>query len=106
MDNSLIIHLSIKSQYSFTINIAAPNHTNYYNVLFHCNPLQFEKGGMMVCNDKQEGTWGAGINVPLSTISMIFTKTITLIIQINGDGFDVFIENQHCVRLLLKMTLE
>ena len=51
-------------------------------------------------NDKQEGIWGQAIALPLSQVPLIFGQTsVTLIIQINGDGFDVFIENKHCVRL-------
>ena len=84
----------------FSINIAGPKHEHYSSVLFHFNPRQFEKGGLLVINDKQEGTWGQAINIPLSTLGLIFgQQSNTLIIQINGDGFDVFLDGQHCARL-------
>ena len=84
----------------FSINIAGPKHENYYSVLFHFNPRQFEKGGQVVINDKQEGMWGQGINIPLSRLGLMFgQQSNTLIIQINGDGFDVFLDGQHCARL-------
>lgn len=51
-------------------------------------------------NDKQTGIWGQAINLPLSQIPLIFGQTsITLQIQITGDGFDIFIEDKHCARL-------
>mmetsp|Transcript_6475 Transcript_6475/g.8191 ORF Transcript_6475/g.8191 Transcript_6475/m.8191 type:complete len:536 (+) Transcript_6475:111-1718(+) len=84
----------------FSINIAAPDHNNYYSVLFHFNPRHFERGGQVVINDKKLGVWGQGINVPLSTFPLIFGEiSCTLIVQINGDGFDVFMEGKHCARL-------
>ncbi len=84
----------------FSINIAQPNHENYYSVLFHFNPRQFEKGGQVVMNDKKAGMWGQGINIPLSTMPLMFGETsCTLIVQITGDGFDVFLNNQHVARL-------
>ena len=44
--------------------------------------------------------WGNDINVPLSTLPLIFGKTsCTLVIQINDEGFDVFVEGKHCARL-------
>jgi hypothetical protein len=53
-----------------------------------------------VINDKQEGIWGQAIALPLSQVPMIFGQTsVTLIIQINGEGFDIFIEDKHCARL-------
>ena len=59
-----------------------------------------EKGGQLVINDKQEGIWGQSIALPLSQVPLIFGQpSVTLIIQINGDGFDIFIEDQHCARL-------
>jgi hypothetical protein len=51
-------------------------------------------------NDKQEGIWGQGINIPLSQLPLIFGQTAcTLVVQINGDGFDVFVDGEHCARL-------
>lgn len=54
----------------------------------------------MVVNDKQEGIWGQSIALPLSQVPLMFgQEAITLQIQINGDGFDVFMQDKHCVRL-------
>lgn len=54
----------------------------------------------MVINDKKEGMWGQGVNVPLSQLPLIFgQEACTLVIQINGDGFDVFLGGKHCARL-------
>ena len=51
-------------------------------------------------NDKQEGIWGQSIALPLSQVPLMFGQTsVTLQIQINGDGFDIFIEDRHCARL-------
>lgn len=84
----------------FSINLATPDHANYYSVLFHFNPRQFEKGGQVVLNDKQSGIWGQGIDVPLSTFPLMFGEvSCTIIIQIHGDGFDVFMDGRHCARL-------
>ena len=84
----------------FSINIAEENHENYYSVLFHFNPRQFERGGQVVVNDKKAGMWGSSINVPLSNLPLMFGEVAsTLIVQINGDGFDVFMNGQHCARL-------
>jgi hypothetical protein len=84
----------------FSINIAAPNHKNYHSVLFHFNPRQYEKGGIVVLNDKKSGIWGHGVNIPLSRMPLMFGEiSCTLIIQINDEGFDVFINGKHCARL-------
>ena len=54
----------------------------------------------MVINDKQEGIWGSAVNVPLSACPIMFgQQSVSLIIQITGDGFDVFIQDKHCARL-------
>ena len=56
----------------------------------------------MVLNNKQEGIWGSAINVPLSQIPLIFGQpSCTIIIQINGEGFDVFLndDKSHIARL-------
>uniref|UniRef100_A0A7S4K7I4 Galectin n=1 Tax=Odontella aurita TaxID=265563 RepID=A0A7S4K7I4_9STRA len=84
----------------FSLNIAGPGHRDYHDILFHFNPRQREKGGQVVINDKQEGIWGSAVNVPLSQCPIIFGQpSMTLIIQITGDGYDVFIDNKHCARL-------
>jgi hypothetical protein len=68
--------------------------------LFHFNPRQHERGGQLVINDKQDLIWGQAIALPLSQVPLIFGQTsVTLQIQINGDGFDIFIEDIHCARL-------
>ena len=83
-----------------SINIAGPGHDEFNSVLFHFNPRQHERGGQLVVNDKQEGIWGQAIALPLSQVPLIFGQTaVTLVIQINGDGFDIFIEDKHCARL-------
>lgn len=51
-------------------------------------------------NDRKEGMWGNDINVPLSTLPLMFGKvSCTLVIQIREEGFDVFVEGKHCARL-------
>jgi Galactoside-binding lectin len=86
----------------FSINIAGPDHNNFHSVLFHFNPRHFERGGQLVLNNKKEGIWGQAINVPLSQIPLIFGQTAcTIIIQMNGEGFDVFLndDKSHIARL-------
>lgn len=106
-NNTVAIKFSApKESKRFSINIAAPNHDNYYSVLFHFNPRQFEKGGQVVINNKNSGTWGQGINIPLSTFPLMFGETSsTLIVQINGEGFDIFLDQQHCARLEHRVPL-
>ena len=44
--------------------------------------------------------WGQAVNVPLSTVPVIFGQpACTLVIQINGDGFDTFLNDKHIARL-------
>jgi len=84
----------------FSINIGDPNHDDFDSILFHFNPRQFERGGQLVINDKQTGIWGQAVNLPLSQVPLIFGQaSITLQIQITGEGFDIFIEDKHCARL-------
>lgn len=84
----------------FSINIAASDNDDFETVLFHFNPRHHERGGNLVINDKQEGTWGQAINIPLSQIPVIFGQlSSTLLIQINGEGYDVFLQDVHCARL-------
>jgi hypothetical protein len=83
----------------FSINIAQPSNDSFNSVLFHFNPRHHERGGQLVVNDKQEGVWGQAIAIPLSQVPLLFGQTAcTLVIQINGDGFDVFLEGKHCAR--------
>lgn len=84
----------------FSLNIAAPDHSNFDSVLFHFNPRQFERGGQLVLNNKQSGMWGQAINIPLSQVPLIFGQTsCTLIVQVNGEGFDVFMNEKQVARL-------
>lgn len=95
----------IKSR-RFSFNIAGPNHNDFDSILFHFNPRQREKGGQLVVNDKQKGVWGRAVQLPLSQVPLMFGQTSsTLIIQINGDGFDVFVENKHVARLEHRVEL-
>ena len=84
-----------------SINIAGPNHNNFNNILFHFNPRQFEHGGQCVLNSKNKGTWGQAVNVPLSTLPLIFGQpsSCTLTIQLSKAGFDVHLNNEHITRL-------
>lgn len=51
-------------------------------------------------NDKRDGIWGQAIAIPLSQVPLMFGQTAnTILIQINGEGFDIFLENRHCARL-------
>mmetsp|Transcript_34904 Transcript_34904/g.64062 ORF Transcript_34904/g.64062 Transcript_34904/m.64062 type:complete len:568 (-) Transcript_34904:69-1772(-) len=90
----------------FSINIAAPNHDNYNDILMHFNPRHFKKGGQLVINDRKETMWGNDIPVPLSTLPLMFgVQACTLVVQITEEGFDVFVEGQHCARLEHRTTL-
>jgi hypothetical protein len=84
-----------------SINICSQDHgPEFQNILFHFNPRHHERGGQVVINDKQEGIWGQAIAIPLSQLPLIFGQTAcTLIIQIHGDGFDIFVQGKHCARL-------
>jgi len=84
----------------FSINIAAPNHDHYNDILFHFNPRHFKKGGQLVINNRVESMWGNDLAMPLSTLPMIYgVDSVTLVVQINEEGFDVFVQGQHCARL-------
>ncbi|KAG7343369.1 galactoside-binding lectin [Nitzschia inconspicua] len=84
----------------FSFNIAGPGHEDFDSILFHFNPRQRQKGGQLVINDKQKGQWGRPVQLPLSQVPLIFGQmSVTLLVQINGDGFDIFIEGKHCARL-------
>ena len=99
-NNTVAIKFMVPSESKrFSVNIAGPNHRDYQSVLFHFNPRQFERGGQLVLNSKQEEMWGQAVNVPLSRIPKMFGETSsTLMIQIHNDGFDVFIGDKHCAR--------
>mmetsp|Transcript_23975 Transcript_23975/g.66430 ORF Transcript_23975/g.66430 Transcript_23975/m.66430 type:complete len:579 (-) Transcript_23975:1962-3698(-) len=90
----------------FSFNIAGPNHNDFDSVLFHFNPRQRQKGGQLVVNDKQKGIWGRAVQLPLSQVPLMFGQpSSTLMIQINGDGFDVFVEGKHVARLEHRVEL-
>jgi len=90
----------------FSFNIAGPNHNDFDSILFHFNPRQRQKGGQLVVNDKQTGVWGRAVQLPLSQVPLIFGQpSSTLMIQINGDGFDVFVEGKHVARLEHRVEL-
>ena len=83
----------------FSINIAGPSHEDYNSVLFHFNPRR-ERGGQLIVNDKQDGIWGPALSIPLSQLPLLFGQTsCTIMIQINGEGYDMFVDNVHCARL-------
>ena len=84
----------------FSVNIASSDHKDFETILFHFNPRQHERGGQLVINSKEDGIWGQAVNIPLSQAPPMFGQTsCTLIVQINAEGFDVFIEGVHCARL-------
>ncbi len=57
-------------------------------------------------NEKQESVWGNALKVPLSELPKIFGQTaITIMVQINSDAFDFFVEGIHCVRFLHRIVL-
>ena len=57
-------------------------------------------------NDKQDGTWGKSIELPLSQIPLIFGEAATTLqIQITGEGFDIFLGDEHCARLEHRIEL-
>eukprot|EP00536_Pseudo-nitzschia_multiseries_P005314 jgi/Psemu1/318621/estExt_fgenesh1_pm.C_990005 len=90
----------------FSFNIAGPNHNDFDSILFHFNPRQRQKGGQLVVNDKQKGIWGRAVQLPLSQVPLMFGQpSSTLMIQINGDGFDVFVEGKHVARLEHRVEL-
>uniref|UniRef100_A0A7S1FPE0 Galectin n=1 Tax=Corethron hystrix TaxID=216773 RepID=A0A7S1FPE0_9STRA len=83
----------------FSLNITTKDHEYFQNVLFHFNPRQFAKGGQLIINNRKEGTWGQNIKVPLNNLPPMFGEPCTVMFQIHGDGFDVFVEGKHCARL-------
>jgi len=116
-NDTVLIRASVPStskRFSFNIALADTSNSNSFdNVLFHFNPRQYEKGGILVLNDKNNGTWGKAVNVPLSEVGpLIFgQQKIEIAVRISGgvgrtaggtDGlyyFDVFIGDKHCARL-------
>mmetsp|Transcript_5944 Transcript_5944/g.8731 ORF Transcript_5944/g.8731 Transcript_5944/m.8731 type:complete len:526 (-) Transcript_5944:83-1660(-) len=106
-NNTLAIKLNAPSESKrFSFNITSSLHDEYNDVLVHFNPRQREKGGILVINDKKESVWGAAVTLPLSQLPKIFGQTaVTIIMQINSDGFDFFVEGEHCARLVHRTKL-
>jgi hypothetical protein len=108
-NNTLAIKFHAPQESSrFSINITTPSHKSagYNSILFHFNPRQFQRGGQLIINHKEENHWGNDLAVPLSTLPLVFGKVAcTLIVQINEVGFDVFVEGVHCARLEHRMAL-
>ena len=101
----LLLHHFFTLFYS-SINIGGPGHDDFNTALCHFNPRHFERGGQLVINAKDNGIWGQAISLPLSQVPLMFGQTsVTLQIQINGEGFDIFIEDKHCVRLEHRIEL-
>lgn len=100
-NNTLAIKFMAPSESKrFSINIAEEDNDDFNSVLFHFNPRQFERGGQLIVNDKQEGVWGQAVAVPLSQVPLMFgQQSCTLVVQINGEGFDIFVNEKHCCRL-------
>lgn len=100
-NNTLAIKFMAPSESKrFSINIAEEDNDDFDSVLFHFNPRQFERGGQLIVNDKQEGVWGQAVAVPLSQVPLMFgQQSCTLVVQINGEGFDIFVNEKHCCRL-------
>jgi hypothetical protein len=97
---------NVLSVLTISFNLTGPKHEDYSEILVHFNPRQHEKGGQLVVNDKQESVWGNALKVPLSELPKIFGQTaITMIVQINSDAFDFFVEGKHCVRFLHRIVL-
>ena len=84
----------------FSLNIAEKSQSDDFDsVLFHFNPRK-QRGGQLVINNKDEGVWGRALTIPLTQVPLMFGQpSCTLIIQINEEGFDVFMEGKHCARL-------
>ena len=88
----------------FSINIAAQDNDSFNDILLHFNPRHFQRGGQLVINDRKETRWGNDLSVPLSQLPLMFgAQSCTLIIQINSEGFDLFMQSEgnrvHCARL-------
>jgi Galactoside-binding lectin/RNA recognition motif. (a.k.a. RRM, RBD, or RNP domain) len=102
-NNTLAVKFAVPAdsrRFSINIALASEQNNDFESILFHFNPRQRERGGQLIVNDKQDGIWGQAIAVPLSQIPMIFGQTsCTLLVQITGEGFDIFIDQQHCCRL-------
>lgn len=84
----------------FSINITTADNDSFTEDLFHFNPRQFERQGQLILNDRQDSIWGQALAIPLSQIPLMFGQVAcTLMIQINDEGFDIFLEGQHSGRL-------
>jgi hypothetical protein len=59
----------------FSLNVAGPNHVDFYSVLLQFNPRALERDGQVVTNDKKEGNGGQGLNIPLSLPASVILWT-------------------------------
>jgi hypothetical protein len=107
-NNTLAIKFTApRDSQRFSLNIMGPDSNpkakELTDVLVHFNPRRRERGGRLVVNDKQEGMWGKAVMIPLKEMpTQMFgprNGSITLVIQINAEGFDFFVEGKHCARL-------
>jgi hypothetical protein len=60
---------------SNSLNVAGPNHVDFYSVLLQFNPRALERDGQVVTNDKKEGNGGQGLNIPLSLPASVILWT-------------------------------
>lgn len=101
-NNTLAIKFSAPADSKrFSLNIAEKSASDdYESILFHFNPRLRQRGGQLVINDKVETVWGRALTIPLTQVPLMFGQpSVTLMIQINEEGFDVFVEGKHCARL-------
>ena len=105
-NNTIVIQFTAPSESKrFSLNLATAdqasssssrknNTNNFESVLFHFNPRQFERGGQILLNDKQDCIWGQALALPTSQVPLIFGQpSSTVMIQITGEGFDVFVRD-------------
>lgn len=103
-NNTIAIKFAAPSEskrFSLNLNIVGrPGHRCHGDVMFHFNPRQHRKGGQLVLNDKRQGIWGSALEIPLSMLpqTIFGSQSCTLFVQINVDGFDVFLDGTHCAR--------
>lgn len=105
-ENTVVLKATVPSESKrFSFNIASEqHHDNFNNILFHFNPRQHEKGGVLVLNDKTNGTWGKAVAIPLCQLPVVIfgrprQQKLTIGIQVRPAGFDVFLDGRHCARL-------
>jgi hypothetical protein len=96
--NTLAIEFSARaSSPRFALSIAGapkPPATDKFedNTLFHVNPRQNWKGGQVVINNQQQGSWGRVIAVPNEMFPKLFGVAKSLmVIQVRSEGWDLFV---------------